>query len=134
MCQKATGNLFAALVGVKHENLTWTRGKPAEFDSSDVAARGFCANCGTSLYYRAQGGPHVSISIGAFDEPHKIALWYQLGMEGKHPSLKHLDEVEEAGTTESSENEAEMQKIRSSNHQHPDHDVTGWVPRPGVRL
>jgi len=40
MCQKATGNLFAALVGVYHENLTWTRGKPAEFMSSDLAARG----------------------------------------------------------------------------------------------
>ena len=30
MCQKATGNLFAALVGVGHENLTWTRGRPAD--------------------------------------------------------------------------------------------------------
>jgi hypothetical protein len=132
MCQKATGNLFAALVGVKHENLTWTRGKPAEFDSSDVAARGFCANCGTSLYYRAQGGPHVSISIGAFDEPHKIVLWYQMGLQGKHPSLLHLDEVEELGTTEQADGEEAVARIRASNHQHPDHDTEDWAPREGA--
>ena len=130
MCQKATGNLFAALVGVYHENLTWTRGKPAEFMSSDLAARGFCANCGTSLYYRSVGGPHVSISIGAFDEPHRIALWYQLGMEGKHPSLMHLGEVEEAGTTESAMAD-DAGAIKRTSHQHPDHDTQHWTPHPG---
>jgi hypothetical protein len=131
MCQKATGNLFAALVGVLHENLTWTRGKPAEFMSSDQAARGFCGNCGTSLYYRSIGGPHVSMSIGAFDEPEKIALWYQLGLEGKHPSLFHLNEIEEAGTTEAAMPE-DAAVIRISNHQHPDHDTDAWTPRSGV--
>ena len=130
MCQKATGNLFAALVGVRHEHLTWTRGKPAEFNSSDQAARGFCANCGTSLYYRALGGPHVSMSIGAFDEPHRIALWYQMGNEGKHPSLFHLGEVEQTGTTEEAMTD-EAVAIRAGNHQHPDHDTDRWTPRPG---
>jgi hypothetical protein len=129
MCQKATGNLFAALVGVKHEHLTWTRGQPAEFNSSDHAARGFCRDCGTSLYYRGLGGPHVSISIGAFDEPHRIPLYYQMGNEGKHPSLKHLDDVEETGTTETAMTDAAV-AIKSSNHQHPDHDTTNWTPFP----
>src|SRR6185312_16253692 len=104
MCQKATGNL--------------------------LAARGFCASCGTSLYYRSVGGPHVSISIGAFDEPHRIALWYQLGMEGKHPSLMHLGDVEEAGTTESAMAD-EAGAIKRTSHQHPDHDTQHWTPHPG---
>ena len=130
MCQKATGNLFAALVGVLHENLTWTRGRPAEFASSARAMRGFCANCGTSLYYRTIGGPHVSISIGAFDESQRIALRWQMGMEGKHPSLIHLDEVEDAGTTESTMS-AEVEAIRASSNQHPDHDTADWTPKPG---
>jgi hypothetical protein len=130
MCQKATGNLFAALVGVRHEHLTWTRGAASEFNSSDVAARGFCPNCGTSLYYRSLGGPHVSISIGAFDEPHKIALLYQMGLEGKHPSLMHLDAVEEVGTTEENDGADAVAKIRASSHQHPDHDTDKWTPHP----
>ena len=129
MCQKATGNLFAALVGVRHEHLTWTRGKPAEFDSSDQATRGFCPNCGTPLYYRSLGGPHVSITIGSFDEPHKITLWYQMGMEGKHPSLLHLGDVEALGTTEQADGAEAVAGIRVSNHQHPDHDTDHWTPR-----
>jgi hypothetical protein len=130
MCQKATGNLFAALVGVRHEHLSWTRGTPAEFDSSDLAARGFCSACGTSLYYRSKGGPHVSISIGSFDEPHHIDLLYQMGMEGKHPSLFHLDEIEVVGTTEEADG-AGVAEILASNHQHPDHDTEHWQPRTG---
>ena len=42
MCQKAAGNFFIALIGVPRDALTWTRGAPATFQSSDKAARGFC--------------------------------------------------------------------------------------------
>jgi len=128
MCQKAVGNLFAALVGVRHEHLTWTRGTPAEFMSSDQAARGYCRDCGTPLYYRSVGGPHVSFSIGAFDEPHTIPLMFQLGLEGMHPSLQHLEDVERIGTTEEAMAD-EAALIRTSNHQHPDHDTATWPPK-----
>ncbi len=131
MCQKATGNLFAALVGVGHENLTWTRGKPTEFNSSKHVGRGFCSNCGTPLYYRYHGGPHISFTIGSFDEPHRIPLLYQMGLEGKHPSLAHLNDVEEAGTTESAMGDDAV-AIKRSNNQHPDHDTTDWTPRPST--
>lgn len=127
MCQKAVGNLFAAAVGVYHEDLSWTRGMPAVFKSSEHVERGFCRDCGTPLYFHWLGGPHVSISIGAFDDPHKIPLLYQMGMEGKHPSLMHLDDVEDCGTTESVSPEGTAE-IRRSNHQHPDHDTQTWPP------
>ena len=125
MCQKAAGNLFAALVGVRHEHLTWTRGTPAEFMSSDLAARGYCRDCGTPLYYRSVGGEHVSISIGAFDDPASIPLQFQLGLEGKHPSLDHLPEIEQVGTTEQAMPD-EVAAIFKSNHQHPDRDTQRW--------
>ena len=130
MCQKATGNLFAALVGVGHENLTWTRGKPSEFRSSETVSRGFCSACGTSLYYRADSSKHVSFSIGAFDEPHRIPLLYQMGLEGKHPSLFHLNNVEECGTTEEAMGYLTVD-IKQTNNQHPDHDTTDWAPQLG---
>ncbi len=133
MCQKAMGNLFAALVGVGHENLTWTRGKPTEFNSSEHVGRGFCSNCGTPLYYRHHGGPHISFTIGSFDEPHCIPLLYQMGLEGKHPSLFRLNEVEEAGTTESAMGDDAV-AIKRSNNQHPDHDTTDWTPRKSTAL
>jgi hypothetical protein len=130
MCQKASGNLFAALVGVRHENLTWTRGTPSRFRSSANVDRGFCSNCGTPLFYQYLPGERVSISIGAFDEPHRIALRWQMGNEGKHPSLFHLDDVESMGTTETAEDAAELEAIRRSNNQHPDHDTAQWAARP----
>ena len=125
MCQKATGNLFAALVGIRHEHLTWTRGTPAMFHSSEHVGRGYCRDCGSSLFYRDLRGPHVSMSIGAFDTPQLIPMLYQMGMEGKHPSLVHLDEVEDCGTTETAMTDDAI-AIRASNHQHPDHDTAQW--------
>ena len=53
-----------------------------------------------------------------------------MGLEGKHPSLFHLDEVEEVGTTESAM-EDEAAAIKRSNNQHPDHDTAEWTPRLG---
>jgi len=129
MCQKAAGNVFIDLVGIRHEHLTWTRGKPSEFNSSDVAARGFCNNCGTPLYYRSLGGPHVSMTIGSFDTPHLIPIRYEMGLEGRHPSLHPVQGAEQVGTTEEGDGVEAVARVRSSNRQHPDHDTTDWVPR-----
>jgi hypothetical protein len=128
MCQKAVGNLFAALVGVRGADLTWTRGMPATFRSSVHVERGFCRDCGTPLFYRyesADGG--ASLCIGAFDEPQRIVIRYQMGMEGKHPSLTHLDAIEQTGTTESAMAD-EVEEIRLTSRQHPDHDTSVWPP------
>ncbi len=125
MCQKATGQLFATAVGVRHEHLTWTRGTPAVFKSSEHVERGFCPQCGTPLFFHWLGGPHISIALGAFDEPHRIPVLYQFGLEGKHPALFGLNEIEEVGTTESLSPEGAAE-IQRTNHQHPDHDTEHW--------
>ena len=129
MCQKATGNLFASLVGVLHENLTWMRGTPARFRSSANVDRGFCPNCGTPLFFQYLSGNRVGMTIGSFDEPHRIELRWQMGTEGKHPSLFHLDEVENLGTTEADYEPVALKLIQDSNNQHPDHDTTEWTPK-----
>ena len=133
MCQKATGNLFAALVGVRHEHLKWTRGAPARFRSSEHVDRGFCANCGTPLFYQYLPGEGVSFMIGTLDTPHRIALRWQMGNEGKHPSLFHLDDVESLGTTEAADGVEAVAEIARTNNQHPDHDTTEWTPTPSSR-
>ncbi len=54
------------------ENLSW-------YDSSEWAERGFCAVCGSSLFYRTKGDqPVYSINAGAFDDqsPFKLHLEY----------------------------------------------------------
>ena len=71
MCQKAMGNFYAPLVSIKDGSLTWTRGAPSWFQSSNFAKRGFCATCGTPLAYDAPDG--LALTIGAFDDPSDIA-------------------------------------------------------------
>ena len=44
MCQKAFGAFFGPLV--TSFEVTWTRGAPKYFESSDRIKRGFCAECG----------------------------------------------------------------------------------------
>lgn len=128
MCQKATGNFFAALVGVPYTDFKWTRGTPAEFNSSGKARRGYCRDCGTPLYYRHEDNQHISMSIGAFDEPAGIPLDFQLGMEGRLPQVGQLASLKELGTTEEGMPD-EAARIRASNNQHPDHDTEDWNPR-----
>jgi hypothetical protein len=53
MCQRATGNAFAPLLEVPSGRIGWAGTPPAEWASSDIATRGFCARCGTPLYYRS---------------------------------------------------------------------------------
>jgi hypothetical protein len=63
------------LVLVEPQGLRWI-----ESPQSDAGARrGFCAHCGSSLFWDAPGRPTVSIAAGTLDEPtglKVIAHWY----------------------------------------------------------
>lgn len=131
MCQKAFGGLFAPLVGVRREHLSWTRGTPSTFRSSTHVDRGFCRDCGTPLYWEYLDGDRVSLAIGSFDTPHAIPILFQMGLEGRHPSFPLLPGAKPMGTTEEAEDAAMIAVIQASNHQHPDHDTTDWTPHHG---
>jgi hypothetical protein len=123
MCQKAFGSFFGPFVGA-HE-LTWTRGSPKYFQSSNKATRGFCAECGTPLTYMAEGG-HVELAIGAFDRPAEIVPKIQLSPETRMPWLDTLATL----PTRSEEEEAKVADfyVNVISHQHPDHDTQSWTP------
>jgi hypothetical protein len=125
MCQKAVGNLFAALVGAPNDALVWTRGEPAVWASSDHADRGFCARCGTPLFYRGKGSPRTGLAIGCLDDPSLASPKVQVGMEGRLAVMDALASLPDWGTTEEDMAE-EAPLIAASNHQHPDHDTAEW--------
>lgn len=126
MCQKAFGNLFSALVGVPFFDFSWTRGQPSVFRSSEFVERGFCSDCGTPLFFKHDKNKHISISIGAFDNPDKIHLNFQLGMESRLPQVDQLSKLKEYGTTEDNDPSG-FRGIKSTNRQHPDHETTEWL-------
>ena len=90
MCQKATSSAFAAFTGVQNEDFAWTSGTPGTFISSEVGARDFCRDCGTSMGFRTIGGARTTIHIGTLDEPDKVKVERQIGVEGK---LHWVDEI-----------------------------------------
>ena len=128
MCQKAAGNFFAALIGVPRHALTWTRGNPATFNSSDKAARGFCRYCGTPLTYEYADAPYIDLAICAFDDPAAVPPTMQLAEESRIP---WCDDT--AGLpTRTPEQKAKYAPLMAANpsFQHPDHDTTHWPPEP----
>src|SRR5690606_29156263 len=67
MCQKAFGAFYAPLVGGPKTAFAVTRGEIAIFMSSDLAARGFCRDCGTPLSFAFIDSEWISVSIGSLD-------------------------------------------------------------------
>ena len=90
MCQKAFGNYFAALVGVKKAGFSWTKGIPGIFRSSSVVDRGFCRDCGTPLSFSYDHSDRIAVSIGSLDDPSAVAPAMQYGIEARLPAFGHL--------------------------------------------
>ena len=130
MCQKAAGNYFVALGSVANEDFQLTRGTPAWFASSDLVQRGFCAQCGTPLFYQGIGGGHISILLGSLDDPETVAPEWQSDVDGKTSWFSALDTLPESIGDETAEQQAERyQAIKNTSHQHPDHDTENWPLR-----
>lgn len=80
-CAQWTGHQVAA-TGVSPDRLNVTTGENrlSWYRSSEAAERGFCSTCGSSLFWRPDGGTHISIMAGTIDDPTgqlKVAAhWY----------------------------------------------------------
>ncbi|MDB5507258.1 MAG: hypothetical protein JWR75_1896 [Devosia sp.] len=125
MCQKAVGNLFAALVAAPRETLVWTRGEPARFRSSEHVDRGFCRDCGTPLFYDSTAGGRVNLTIGSLDHPELFPPGANTGTEAQVPYFSGITGLKDGGATEDGQ-EAWAAAISSSSRQHPDHDTAEW--------
>jgi hypothetical protein len=125
MCQKAFGSFYAPLVSVRDAEFVWTRGEPKKFQSSNVAARGFCENCGTPLTYEAPDG--IAIAIGAFDDPAGIVPMVQWGVEAKLPYVDGVPTL--PGRNTLADPDAAPFLVGLVSYQHPDHDTDVWPPK-----
>lgn len=64
MCRRATGAPVPSFISVPRDRVTWT-GAPAIYASSAQAARGFCATCGTPLYYAGNESSTWGLTAGS---------------------------------------------------------------------
>jgi hypothetical protein len=98
MCQRAVGNLFAAYADLKEGEVEWRRGRPAIFESSTKAERGFCRDCGTPLTFAYKGQPYISVTLGSLDDPELVPITRHLGVESKVSWVKFCDGLPEKRT------------------------------------
>lgn len=75
-CRRHAGALVVTLAGYKQDQVRFTQGTRALYESSPGVGRGFCSACGTSLTWEGDGeelGPLVEILVGTLDDPSAFA-------------------------------------------------------------
>jgi hypothetical protein len=73
MCQKSAGAVVVSWMDFRPEQLTWTAGKPSEYESSESVRRGFCQECGSTLSFRDTRHPeYITLTIASLDDPNLV--------------------------------------------------------------
>ncbi len=129
MCQKAFGGFFGPLV--TGHGVSWTRGAPAWFESSDQARRGFCARCGTPLAYDThEADGSIELAIGALDQPELAPPARQVN---PHDRLSFFETLVSLPTRDAAIRPHTEQRKGSPvvSHQHQDQYTAVWPPEQG---
>ncbi len=71
-CRRTSGHFWAS-THAAFTNVTFSRDDGLHwYASSDFAKRGFCQNCGSSLFYRMNDEDGIGIAAGCIDDPHDL--------------------------------------------------------------
>lgn len=96
MCQRYSGAPILEGTTFSAESFRLIKGEPKVYQSSEIAERGFCPDCGSPIFYRGRIGywtDWIVVTTGSFDEPQKFPPTYHLGVESSLPWLKVLDDL-----------------------------------------
>jgi hypothetical protein len=69
MCQKNYGGLFMASLKFTGGSFSIVSGQLKYYRSSDIAERGFCADCGSPIVFRYDGAADIWVLLGSLDRP-----------------------------------------------------------------
>ena len=79
VCQRTTGAPVLAWASYPTDSFSYTRGKPALFQSSKHGQREFCPDCGTQIAYRdSQNTTTVEVNVGSLDDTDRIQPRYHI--------------------------------------------------------
>ncbi|AGH47912.1 glutathione-dependent formaldehyde-activating protein [Sphingomonas sp. MM-1] len=68
-CRRATGNVSVAFKNVPQADVRWATREPDWYQSSPIARRPFCPQCGTPLGFTYLDGTNIDLTVGSFDDP-----------------------------------------------------------------
>ena len=98
MCQRATGSVSIAFKNVKQDDVAWDSG-PDWYESSPIARRPYCRECGTSLgfQFRERSG-NMDLTVASFDDPSRFIPKHHFGAESMHRAWLNTDGLPEKRT------------------------------------
>lgn len=69
-CRQASGCGFTTFVGCWAKDVTFTKGAPAIYQSSEAVERGYCVTCGSPIHFAGdKWSDQIHLFLGAFDDP-----------------------------------------------------------------
>ena len=82
-CMKTHGN-FGPYTACEDNKLTFLSKKTLKwFKSSNIATRGFCNVCGSSIFFKQNNSYVISISAGVFSKCTKLKTTHHIFIKGK---------------------------------------------------
>ena len=98
MCQRATGSISIAFKNVMQSDVKWDH-EPDWYDSSPIAVRPYCRECGTSLGFRFKdGSDKMDLTVASFDDPSHFVPKHHFGAESIHRAWLNTDGLPEMRT------------------------------------
>jgi hypothetical protein len=98
MCQRATGSVSIAFKSVMQADVTWEHG-PDWYDSSPIAQRPYCRECGTSFGFRfREGSDKMDLTVASFDDPSRFKPKHHFGAESMHRAWLNTEGLPEYRT------------------------------------
>ena len=90
MCRRWGGGPF---LGVDVKSIAFDgEAEPAQFESSEWAARGFCPSCGSSLYYYFKPDDRYVLCAGSFDDQDGLELATEIYVDHRPPGYEFAGE------------------------------------------
>ena len=98
MCQRATGSISIAFKNVMQSDVKWDH-EPDWYDSSPIAVRPYCRECGTSLGFRfMDGSDKMDLTVASFDDPSHFVPKHHFGAESIHRAWLNTEGLPEKRT------------------------------------
>ncbi|HWH47005.1 MAG TPA: GFA family protein [Burkholderiales bacterium] len=92
ICRRASGAAFVSWATFHTADFTFTEGKPARFDSSEIAFRQFCPGCGTQLTFQFHNSPHtIDVTLASLDDPGTMTPADHIWTKRQIPWIKLAD-------------------------------------------
>jgi len=82
-CRRMSGH-YAAFTACRRERLSYDSHETLRwYESSPGVRRGFCGECGSTLFWDDGSRPYVAVAAGSLDEPTGIVMTAHVFMSGK---------------------------------------------------